>query len=169
MSFLAIALKEFFRRHFVTASELLKKISFTTFSDIIALSPRKVREALYSHYGIKAKSKSILSSLKEKKEQRMKALHTTLQDAKHPKEQEFLKELLRNWLFHQRPLLKSTLDFLDVPNDNGLVECETDFFKDLPEAKVKDLVTNLRRDFSDESILIYLSFMEVPYLDKYLV
>lgn len=148
-------------------NELLKKISFETFSDIIAVSPRKVRESLFSHYGVKNKSRSILSSIREKKEQRVKNLHEILQDANKPKEQEFLKELFRNWLFHRRPLLKATLDYLGVENDNGLVEIETDFFKDLNEKKVSDLINHLKPNFPSDDILIYLSFMEVPHLNKH--
>lgn len=149
-------------------NELIKNISVETFSGVIAVSPRKVRESLYSHYGVKSKSRMSLLSVKDKTEQKVKQLYTCLQVASNPKEQEFLKELFRNWLFHQRPLLKSTLDFLDVPNDNGLVEVETDFFKDLNEKKVSELVTHLKPSFPRDSIYIYLNFMEVPHLNKYL-
>lgn len=143
-------------------NEIIKRISFETFFDVITISPRKVREALFSYYGVKSKSRSILSSLKDKKEQRIRSLHATLQTADNPKEQEFLKELFRNWLFHQRPLLKSALDFLGVENDNGLVEIETDFFKELSEKKVSELINHLKKDFSNDAIFIYLSFMEAP-------
>lgn len=155
-------------RFAVNFNDLIKRISFETFSEVIAVSPRKVRESLFSHYGVKSKDRSILSSMKEKKEARIRFLHKTLQDAQKPKEQEFLKELFRNWLFHQRPLLKATLDYLDVDNDNGLVEVETDFFKDLKEDKVSALVKHLKPQFSADSILVYLTFMEVPHLEKYI-
>lgn len=149
-------------------NELLKKISPATFADIMGLAPRKVRESLFSHYGIKAKNKGLLTSLKDKKENRVKSLHVALKDADRPREQEFLKELFRNWLFHQRPLLKATLDYLKVENDNGLVEVETDFFKQLKDNEVKELVAFLKPNFSSEAILIYLSFMEVPNINQYL-
>lgn len=91
-----------------------------------------------------------------------------LKDAKSHQETEFIKEMLRNWLFNQRPLLKATLDFLNVKNDNGLVETETDFFKDLSEPEVKKLVDHLKPNFSRDSIMIYLTFVEVPNFNKYL-
>lgn len=148
-------------------NELLKKISLETFSDVLSVSPRKVRESLYSHYGIKNKSPMALTSIKDKKEQRVKSLFATLQSANKPKELEFLKELFRNWLFHQRPMLKSTLDFLGVENDNGLVETETDFFKTLNDSKIKELTTKLKTEYPSDAILIYLSVMEVPNLEKH--
>ncbi len=149
-------------------NELLKKISPATFTEVMSIAPRKVRESLFSHYGIKAKNRGLLTSLKAKKEGRVKNLHLALQEANRPREQEFLKELFRNWLFHQRPLLKATLDFLKVENDNGLVEVETDFFKQLNEAQVKDLLAFLKPQFPEEAILIYLTFMEVPKLNELL-
>lgn len=148
-------------------NDLLKKISLDTFSDIVNKAPRKVRESLYSHYGIKQRSSLVLISVKEKKEQRIKNLLATLQKAEKPKELEFLKELFRNWLFHQRPLLKETLDFLDVKNDNGLVDVETDFFKDLSASKVSELVAKLKESFPTDAIMIYLTVMEVPHLAKH--
>jgi|SRR5579871_2421746 len=147
-------------------NELIKKISFDTFSDVMAVSPRKVRESLFAHYGIKNKSRSILSSVREKKEQRIKHLHDVLKEAAQPKEQEFLKELFRNWLYHRRELLKATLDYLGVENDNGLVEIETDFFKELSKKKVADLIKHLQPNFPRDDILIYLTFMEVPHLES---
>jgi predicted component of type VI protein secretion system len=135
----------------VNFNELLKKISFETFTDIISVSPRKIRETLFAHYNVKTKNRSIFSSIKERKEQRIRYLCEILKAVTTPKEQEFLKELLRNWLFHQRPLLKMTLDYLGIENDDGMIEIET----------------HLRPHFSNDSILIYLSFMEVPFLDKH--
>ena len=71
----------------MTFNDLIKNISFETFSEVIAVSPRKVRESLFAHYGIKNKGRSALSMFKEKKELRIRSLHTRLQDATQPKEQ----------------------------------------------------------------------------------
>lgn len=150
----------------MSLNTLLKQISFETFSDVIGKSPRKVRESLYSHYGIKSKAPVVLKSVKDKKNQRVQNLFSVLQHAQNPKEQEFLKELFRNWLFYQRPMLKATLDYLGVENDFGLVEVETDFFKELKEAKIKELVNTLETNFPKDAIRIYLTIMEVPDLDK---
>jgi len=63
-------------------------------------------------------------------------------------------------------MLKAALDFLGVENDFGLVEVETDFFKELSEEKVSGLYNKLKNDFPKDEILIYLVFMEAPFLDK---
>lgn len=148
-------------------SELLKNISIDTFSDVVSHSPRKVRESLYSHYGIKSKNRFSIKSIKSKKEERVSLLLKMLQGATNLKEKELLNELFRNWLFYQRPLLKETLDFLGVENDNGLIDTEPDFFKELSEKKVSDLVAHLSPKFPKDSILIYFCFMEVPHIKKY--
>ena len=148
-------------------NQLINRISFETFNDVIAVSPRKVRESLYSHYGVKSKSRNFLVAVKEKKEQKAKELYEKLKGANKPREQEFIKELFRNWLFHKRPMLKETLDYLGIANDFGLVESETDFFKELNERKVADLINHLKPKFPKDDILVYLTFMEVPFLDKH--
>ena len=53
------------------------------------------------------------------------------------------EELVRNWLYTKRPLLKATLDHLGVKNDNGLVDEDPVFFQELSAEKVKELVTHL--------------------------
>ena len=146
----------------------MKEISVDTFSEVMGVAPRKVREALYSRYNIKTKSSGLLSALKGKKEERTKKLHDSLKAAQAPRELEFLKELFRNWLFHQRPMLKDTLDFLEVKNDNGLVEVETDFFKNLNEKKVSELISHLTSKYPKDAIRIYFTFMEVPHFHRYL-
>lgn len=149
-------------------NDVIKDISFETFQDVMTVAPRKVRETLYAHYGVKPKGSSLLSALKDKKTQKVKSLHLALKDAQSPKEIEFLKELFRNWLFHQRPLLKASLDFLNVPNDNGLVEVELDFFKDLTPTQVKNLVAHVKPNFPKDAIVVYFTFVEIPDFKKYL-
>lgn len=150
----------------ITFNSLIARISFPTFSEIISVSPRKVRESLYSHYNIKVKSGITLSALKSKKDDKNRKLHEVLKDADNPREQEFIKELFRNWLFHKRPMLKEALDFLGVQNDNGLVDIEPEFYKELDEKKTQDLVNHLLKNFPKDEVLIYLHFMEVPKLEK---
>ena len=145
---------------------LTGKMSAETFSEMMAVSPRHVREILFSQFGIKAKSKSLLKNLQQKKEERVKNLHEMLMRTKSRKEADLCKELIRNWLYTKRPLLKSALDYLGVANENGLIESDPDFFARLTSDQVKGLYTHLCKDFSNEHVAIYLGFMQTPYLDS---
>ena len=145
--------------------ELVSRMGEATFQELITSSPRKIRETLFGRMGIKAKKKKIGIRVHGRLEDRTKKLHIRLKDGKTEQENELCGELLRNWLFTKRPLLKATLDFLGVENDNGLIEEEPDFFKELEEAKVKEMVAHLQKDYSDEEILVYLTFVETPHLD----
>lgn len=148
-------------------NKLLSQIDFDTFNEIISLAPRKVRESLYSHYQIKNKKAGLINSFKEKKEYKINKLMEKLKEASNPKELEFLKELVRNWLFHKRPMLKSALDFLQVENDNGLVEIETNFFKELDDETMTKLISHLLENYPKTHVMLYLYFVEAPNLKKY--
>ena len=147
--------------------EIIRGMSEETFTEVVNTSPRKVRETLYARMGIKGKKKKIGLRVHAKAEDRALKLLERLKNAASENEIELCTELLRNWLYHQRPMLKATLDFLDVPNDNGLTEQETDFFETLEEAKVKQLVSHLKETgFSVDHIATYLYFVNVPHLES---
>ncbi len=146
---------------------LTGQISDATFAEMVQSSSRKVREVLYSQFGIKTKKK-FSANLQERRDERVRKLHERLKTGSTKQEAEVCRELIRNWLYGKRPLLKSTLDFLEVPNDNGLVEIELDFFTNLHEDKVEALVKYLCTQFQPEHVAIYLRFVEVPHLDKFL-
>lgn len=78
----------------------------------MSIAPRKVRESLFSHYGIKAKKRGLLTSLKDKKEARVKNLHLALQEANRPREQD-LKELFGKLALSSTPAFKSDPRFLE--------------------------------------------------------
>lgn len=143
---------------------MVAAMSEDTFAEVIASSPRKIRETLFARMNIKAK-KQIGLKVHGKLEERTKKLHERLKGAQTTQEDKLCEELVRNWLYTKRPLLKTTLDHLGVKNDNGLVEEEPTFFKELTVEKVKELVTLLQKDkHADEHIKIYLEFVGVPHL-----
>lgn len=145
---------------------LVKRMSAETFADVVKSSPRRIREMLFARLGIKAKKKGIGLKVGAKQAERTQKLHDRLRQSGSQNEDELCIELVRNWLYTQRPLLKSTLDHLGVANDDGLIEEETNFFEELEEEKVKDLVAHLQgASFTDEHIEVYLRFMKVPHLD----
>lgn len=145
---------------------LVTQMSESRFAEVVDAAPRRIRETLFGRLGIKAK-KSIGLKLRGKREERTRKLHVRLKDGSTKAENDLCEELLRNWLYTQRPLLKDTLDYLEVANDDGLIEEEPTFFQELEEDKVKALVDHLKgKDHEDEAIYLYLGFMAVPHLDK---
>lgn len=145
--------------------QMISNMSEQTFAEVIQASPRKIRETLFGRMGIKAK-KRVGVRVHGKLEDRTKKLHVKLKEGSSAQEIELCQELARNWLFKQRPLLKATLDYLEVPNDNGLIDEDPTFFQELEKEKLTGLVTHLKKDFTIESIQIYLQFVEVPNLDE---
>jgi ABC-type multidrug transport system ATPase subunit len=59
-------------------------------------------------------------------------------------------------------MLKATLDHLGVKNDNGLVDEEPAFFKELTAEKVNEIVNVLKGEHPVEHIRLYLAFVGVP-------
>lgn len=145
---------------------LVTKMSDETFAGVIAASPRKIRETLFGRLGIKAKKKSIGLRVHEKLEERTRMLHERLKAAQSKQEDDLCQELVRNWLYTKRPLLKATLDHLGIKNDNGLVEEEPTFFQELSADKVRDLFDHLKGEHDPEHIAIYLRFVKTPHVDE---
>ena len=144
---------------------LVAQMSETTFQDLIGASPRKIRETLFARLNIKAK-KTIGMKVHGKLEDRSKKLHERLKAATTKAEDDLCQELLRNWLYTKRPLLKATLDYLGVKNDGGLVEEEPTFFHELAPEKTKALIAHLKgQGFAAEHIALYLRFVKVPGVD----
>jgi hypothetical protein len=144
---------------------MISKMSEETFADVISASPRKIRETLFGRLGIKATKKTIGLRVHAKLEERTQKLHDRLKSAQTKQEDDLCQELIRNWLYTKRPLLKATLDHLGVKNDNGLVDEEPTFFAELSQEKVTDLIDALKKDFPLEHVLVYLRFVNVPHLD----
>jgi hypothetical protein len=145
--------------------QMVAAMSEATFGEVVGSSPRKIRETLFARMNIKAK-KQIGLKVHGKLEERSKKLHERLKQAGSEQENRLCEELIRNWLYTKRPLLKATLDHLGVKNDNGLVDEEPTFFKDLPSDKVKDLFAVLRAEFPVEHIGLYLAFVGVPGVEE---
>ncbi len=141
--------------------EIISKTSDSTFAEMMASCQRSVREMLYSRLGIKAKSNSLSLQLGQKRDEQVRKLHEKFKAADSKAESDVCAELIRNWLYTKRPMLKATLDFLEVPNQDGLVETELDFFKDLPKEKAKALFEHISKQFGQEPAWIYLNFVEV--------
>lgn len=142
--------------------DIIADMSTEKFSEIFSVNPRNVREALFSKLGIKAQTRRIGLRAGSKNAERVKALYDLLVKESGKVEIELASELLRNWLFSQRPLLADTLDHFEVKHDNGLTEQEIDFFEDLDREKVDALCQLLLPKHDKEAVSIYLRFLKVP-------
>lgn len=144
--------------------ELTATISDPLFFNILEASPRKVREVLYSKFGVKSKTKSGVRSLSARRQERAKKLHDELKASKGGNEEELCSELIRNWLFTKRPMLKSALDFVGIENDNGIVEQDLDKLENLKKGEVAELIAHLEKDFPSEEVKVYLQYVKVPHV-----
>lgn len=141
---------------------LISQISEPTFAAMVASCSRQVRETLYARLGIKASTSGVTLQLGKKRDDQVKKLHERFKNSDSKGESDVCQEIIRNWLYTKRPMLKETLDFLKIPNQDGLVETELDFFKNLSESDAKAVFKHVSAKFEPEHVWIYLNFVEVP-------
>ena len=141
---------------------LISQVSDQTFSSMIASCSRKVRDTLYARLGIKSNISGVTLQLGKKREDQVKKLHEKFKNSDSRAESEVCQEIIRNWLYTKRPMLKATLDFLKIPNQEGLVDTELEFFKNMSEEDAKAVFEQMSEQFEPEHVWIYLNFVEVP-------
>ncbi len=146
---------------------LISQTSEPTFAKMIASCSRKVRDTLYSRLGVKASHSGVTLQLGKKRDEQVKKLHERFKNADSKAESDVCQEIIRNWLYTQRPMLKAALDYLKIPNQDGLVEMETDFFKNLSESDAKAVFEHVAAQFDPEHVWIYLNFVEVPKIPNW--
>ncbi len=137
-------------------------MSEATFAEVITSSSRKLREILFAQMNVKQKKKNLGLHVHEKRDERIRKLHEKLKQASGQREADICRELVRTWLYSKRAMLKAALDFLGIANEDGLVDTEIDFFKELSLERAGELKTHLEKDFPPEHVKIYLEFIEVP-------
>ena len=142
--------------------DIISDLGPDTFGEIFAINPRGVREALFNKLGIKAQTRKIGISVGNKNHERVRALYDRLLGEKGKVERELAGELLRNWLFTQRPMLVDTMNHFGVKHDNGLTEQEIDFFESLEKDKVEELVKLLVPKHGKQAVSVYLRYLKVP-------
>ncbi|MES2504148.1 MAG: hypothetical protein V4534_04635 [Myxococcota bacterium] len=141
---------------------IISNTSDKTFAEMMNSCSRKVRETLFSRLGIKSKTSGVTLQLGQKRDDQARKLHDKFKSSDSKAESDVCQELIRNWLYTKRPMLKETLDFLKIPNQDGLVETELDFFKELPAGDVKSVFEHVSKQYEPEHVWIYLNFVEAP-------
>jgi hypothetical protein len=114
-------------------------MSEATFAEVIKSSSRQLREILFSQMHVKYSAKKPGLHIHGKRDERIRKLHEKLKQVSGQREIDICRELVRTWLYSKRAMLKAALDFLGVPNQDGLVDAEIDFFKELSLERVREL------------------------------
>lgn len=143
------------------ATTLLLEMSKDRFRDVFSVGPKKLREEVFRRAGIKNRNSSFSIATGKKNEIRVAKLFDKLMDGLEMPE-EVAEEIIRGYLFTQRSLLGDALDILGVSHDEGLTEEDLDFVAELEPDKAKALFTSLVAKHSEDDVLLYLRFMNIP-------
>jgi len=146
--------------------QMTTNLSDKAFFEMLASSPRQVREVLFSRFQVKSSTSRTTISPVERRFERAAVLKLRLNQATSSQEETLCKELIRNWLYTKRPMLKAAMDFLGIKNDNGLVDNDEGIFDSVTADKARALYEHLAKSFDPEEVALYLRFMAVPHAEK---
>lgn len=141
--------------------DLLLAMDTDRFAVVLAASPKKFREQLYRLAGIRIKGDAFSVSSVGKNRQRAEKLHERFRNGLELKD-EVVEEIIRNYLFTQRPLLADALDLLGVKHDQGLTDEDLDFIAELPEDSGREIRSKLAAAHSEVDVDLYVRFMGIP-------
>lgn len=144
-----------------TPTEIVRRLPTERFVSIIAASPKAFREDLFRKGNVKVKTNAFSLASSPKNNVRAEKLHKSIVDGLDLGDQP-LEELIRNYLYTQRPLLAAALDELGVKHDNGLTDEDLDFISKLEPARAQALREKLSAGFDAVDVGLYLDFMNVP-------
>lgn len=148
----------------MTPIEITANIPEPLFFEILEISPRSVREALFGRFGVKAKKKFGTTGFTKRRQEKAQKLHAALKATDAEQDSEVCQELIRNFLFTRRPMLKAALDFAGIKNDNGVTEDDLDPIENLSKDKVVELLGILEKEFPSAEVRMYLNFIGVKNL-----
>lgn len=141
----------------------LRALPLEQFRELVAASPRAVREEVFRRTGIKARRKGGAAALQSrgKADKRIEKLHEALSEGL-ALEDRLVEEMVRNYLYTRRPLLADAMDFLEVEHDEGLTNADLDFMQELDAKRRDALRAHLSPKHDAADVELYLSFMGVP-------
>lgn len=144
-----------------TPTEIVRRLPADRFVAVLSASPKAFREELFRKGNVKVKGNAFSLASTPKNHVRAEKLHESILGGLDLGD-EVLEELLRNYLFTQRPLLSAALDELGVVHEQGLTEQDLDFISKLEADKVTRLRSMLLAKFDPNDVHLYLDFMNVP-------
>lgn len=141
--------------------DFIKAVSYEKFQEIYSLAPRASRQIIAKRCGVKKNTKGSIAGMKERNEKLIKDIYDAM--LLH-NDHQLAEQLIRNWLYNKRPMLKAALDYMNIPNEDGLTENDLDAFETMNEEECKKLQDTLAKDFPAEDVYIYLKFLNVPHV-----
>ena len=142
---------------------LLERLSDELMAEIYALCPRRVRNMLEGKYGHGKPRNGRQVSLKFGKNRAQEAL-TVRAGIVAGGDTQMAEELIKTYLYGKRPLLKDTLDYLGLPNEDGLTDGELDVLEQATPETLRALFAVLReKGHSIEDIALYFAFTKVEH------
>ncbi len=150
------------KKELVPYCEFIRAVSYEKFLEIYTLAPRKSRAIIAKRVGVKKKTKGFISGMKDRND---KLVHDIYDSMLEHNDHQLAEQLIRNFLYNKRPMLKVALDYMHIPNDDGLTEGELDAFEKLSAEEAAKLQATLKADFPAEDVYLYLRFLNVPHID----
>ena len=144
-----------------TPTEIVRRLPADRFVTVLSASPRAFREDLFRKANVKVKGNAFSLASSSKNHVRAEKLHETIVGGLDVGDT-LLEELLRNYLYTQRPLLAAALDELGVKHDQGLTDEDLEFVTKLEAERATKLRSRLLAQFDPTDVHLYLDFMNVP-------
>lgn len=141
--------------------EILARMSPERFQEVMAASPKKFREEVYKHAGIRKKG-GAFSLASAKSEERTERLGSILREGVELPE-DLVEEIIRNYLYTRRPLLADALDFFEVPHTEGLTDADIGFMEKLGPERGRELKKKLLERHDGRDVDLYLTFMCIKH------
>ncbi len=144
------------------AYEIVERLGEDKFSEIFNGLSRKMRTMLESMFTKKRKGRMVsLKSRKKGKGQAVKQVWRGLQDENA---NQYADEILRAYFFEHRDLLKTALDFFEIPNEDGITNQELTALEQADTETLQKLFDELKsKDFSVLDISLYFVFLKAEH------
>lgn len=142
-------------------TEILRELEPERFHEILSASPKPFREELFRRAGVRVKGGAFSVKSVNKNRARADKLLGQLKDGMDLGD-EVTEEVIRNYLYTQRPMLNEALDHFGVVHDNGLTDDDLSFIDALEPEKGRALKEKLEANHPPENVSLYLAFMNIP-------
>ncbi len=144
------------------AYEIIERLGEDKFAAIFNGLTRKMRTMLESMFVKKRKGR--LVSLKSRKKDRPQAAKKVWLGLQDESGNQYADEILRAYFFERRELLKTALDFFEIPNEDGITNQELTALEQADAETLRTLFDALvSKEFDPLDIALYLVFLKTEH------